>query len=161
MWADASRGWEKGEKEASECKKSSGGFTEYQRCDLSDILLLNNNSDVKPTGWHRTNIPNSIFSNLRHCRTCLLPAVSWMAKPGEQCKPQLKFFCYHDFLPPIMKLRCWNSSSASTETKFHLSCDVLFHDTGPTISVTLIRFLLTVHSQREFMPNLCLTSVGI
>ena len=58
------------------------------------------------------------------------------------------------FHHPSWKLRCRNSSSASTKHECHLSCDVLFHDTGLTISATLIRFFLTVHSRREFMPNI-------
>ena len=32
-------------KVSSGCKKSSGSFTAYQRCDLSDILLLEDHSD--------------------------------------------------------------------------------------------------------------------
>ena len=30
---------------SSGCKKSSGSFTAYQRCDLADILLLEDNSN--------------------------------------------------------------------------------------------------------------------
>jgi len=58
------------------------GFTRYQRCDLSDILLLEDHSgehytakypliDGEPRSW-------TAFSEAWDCETCLLSTINWM-----------------------------------------------------------------------------------
>lgn len=59
----------------SRCKKS---------CELSDIR-------------------GSIFWSLTLFRTCLLPAVNWMAVPGEYCELQPSSSSYRRFPLPIVK----------------------------------------------------------
>ena len=89
------------------CKKSGRGFTGYQRCDWSDTLLLKDNRDEhytaqESTDWHKTDVPNIIFSSLRLCRTCMSPDVNCMAK--MICEPQPSSFTYHNWPPPIVKV---------------------------------------------------------
>jgi len=90
------------------CKKRSGGFTGYQRCESSVILLLEDNSHEHYT----TKYP------LMAKPVCYQLTIEWRLIQATAKFLQLSWF------PPSI-VRCWNGSSVSIEIKFHHSFMIL------------------------------------
>ena len=123
-------------------RRRSRGSTGYQRCDLSDTLLLKDNNDeyhtakyplidIEPIFW----ILNSIFWNLRHYKPfCYqLNGRAWrIMLPTTQFFQLSRFSTTHrEGCNAGPAREFWLRSSIIT---LHNSCNGLIHDTGQRIS---------------------------